>query len=96
MLCCGRTTATTGLDDLLDLSSSLPPSSPSYPRYQEYHTDTTVRFVVTLPEDKMREAAEIGFAKKFKVTTDDLTDNPELITEDGWLRVGGRWPTDVV
>jgi len=35
--------------------------------YKEYHTDTTVKFVVTLSEEKMREAEETGFHKKFKL-----------------------------
>ena len=35
--------------------------------YREYHTDTTVRFVVYLTEDKMAEAERIGFHKKFKL-----------------------------
>lgn len=35
--------------------------------YKEYHTDTTVKFVVTLSEQKMKEAEETGFHKKFKL-----------------------------
>ena len=38
-----------------------------YSDYKEYHTDTTVKFVVTLTEDKLREAQEIGIHKKFKL-----------------------------
>ena len=38
-----------------------------YSDYKEYHTDTTVKFVVTLSEQKMKEAEEIGFHKKFKL-----------------------------
>ena len=38
-----------------------------YSDYKEYHTDTTVKFVVTLTEQKMVEAAETGFHKKFKL-----------------------------
>ena len=35
--------------------------------YKEYHTDTTVKFVVTLSEQKMSEAEKAGFYKKFKL-----------------------------
>ena len=35
--------------------------------YKEYHTDTTVRFVVNLGAEKMSQAEKIGFHKKFKL-----------------------------
>lgn len=35
--------------------------------YKEYHTDTTVKFVVTLSEQRMMEAEREGFHKKFKL-----------------------------
>ena len=35
--------------------------------YKEYHTDTTVKFVVTLSEQRMLEAEREGFHKKFKL-----------------------------
>lgn len=43
--------------------------------YKEYHTDTTVKFVVTLSEQKMKEAEEIGFHKKFKLESSLSTGN---------------------
>lgn len=46
-----------------------------YSDYKEYHTDTTVKFVVTLSEQKMKEAEEIGFHKKFKLETSLSTGN---------------------
>ena len=35
--------------------------------YKEYHTDTTVKFLVTLSEQRMLEAEREGFHKKFKL-----------------------------
>lgn len=35
--------------------------------FKEYHTDTTVRFVVKMPEAKLREAEAAGFHKVFKL-----------------------------
>ena len=32
-----------------------------------YHTDTTVKFVVTLSQEKMKEVERIGFHKKLKL-----------------------------
>lgn len=46
-----------------------------YSDYKEYHTDTTVKFVVTLTEDKLREAQEIGIHKKFKLESSINTSN---------------------
>ena len=43
--------------------------------YKEYHTDTTVKFVITLSEQKMKEAEEIGFHKKFKLESSVNTGN---------------------
>ena len=46
-----------------------------YSDYKEYHTDSTVKFVVTLTEDKLREAQEIGIHKKFKLESSINTSN---------------------
>lgn len=35
--------------------------------YKEYHTDTTVRFVVNMTTAKMEEAVSVGLYKKFKL-----------------------------
>uniref|UniRef100_A0A8C7QEQ9 DNA topoisomerase 2 n=1 Tax=Oncorhynchus mykiss TaxID=8022 RepID=A0A8C7QEQ9_ONCMY len=35
--------------------------------YKEYHTDTTVRFVVTMTEERLREAEAAGLHKVFKL-----------------------------
>lgn len=37
--------------------------------YKEYHTDTTVRFVVKMTEDKLAEAEAVGLHKVFKLQT---------------------------
>lgn len=37
--------------------------------FKEYHTDTTVRFVVTMSEEKLREAEHAGLHKVFKLQT---------------------------
>lgn len=37
--------------------------------FREYHTDTTVRFVVKMPEEKLREAEAAGLHKVFKLQT---------------------------
>jgi len=44
-------------------------ATPFITDYKEHHTDSSVHFVVTLPEDKMREALAAGLHSKFKVTT---------------------------
>ncbi|XP_077481535.1 DNA topoisomerase 2-alpha [Stigmatopora argus] len=35
--------------------------------YKEYHTDTTVRFVITMTEEKLRESEAVGLHKVFKL-----------------------------
>ena len=42
---------------------------PFIQEYREYHTDTTVKFIVTLSQEKMLEAERIGIHKKFKLET---------------------------
>lgn len=37
--------------------------------FKEYHTDTTVRFVVKMSEEKLREAEHAGLHKVFKLQT---------------------------
>ena len=51
------------------------PLFPSSSDYKEYHTDTTVKFVVTLSQEKMQEAERIGFHKKFKLESSLNTSN---------------------
>jgi DNA topoisomerase-2 len=54
--------------------------------YKEYHTDTTVKFVVTLTEQKMVEAAETGFHKKFKLEGALSINNMVLFDANGCLK----------
>lgn len=35
--------------------------------YKEYHTDTTVRFVISMAAEKMQAASSAGLFKKFKL-----------------------------
>lgn len=35
--------------------------------YREYHTDTTVKFVVKMTEEKLAEAERVGLHKVFKL-----------------------------
>ena len=58
----------------------------SYRDYKEYHTDTTVKFVVTLSADKMMEAEAVGFHKKFKLESSLNTSNLVLFDRDGCLK----------
>lgn len=44
-------------------------ATPFITEYKEHHTDSSVHFVVTLPEGKMREALAAGLHAKFKLTS---------------------------
>ena len=63
------------------LLPSFPPALPSSSDYKEYHTDTTVKFVVTLSQEKMQEVERIGFHKKFKLESSLNTSN--MVRDDG-------------
>ena len=54
--------------------------------YKEYHTDTTVKFVVTLSAEKMQEAESVGFHKKFKMEGSLNTSNLVLFDHNGCLK----------
>lgn len=43
--------------------------------YKEYHTDTTVRFLITMAEDKLAAAEHSGLHKKFKLESNVNTSN---------------------
>ena len=43
--------------------------------YKEYHTDTTVRFVVNVTAAKTEKAAVVGLYKKFKMESSISTAN---------------------
>ncbi|XP_035221967.1 DNA topoisomerase 2-alpha-like [Stegodyphus dumicola] len=54
--------------------------------YKEYHTDTTVRFVVTMTPEKMAEARNQGLHKAFKLQTTIATSSMVLFDNKGCLR----------
>ena len=43
--------------------------------YKDYYTDTTVKFVLSLTEDKLAEAEQAGLHKKFKLEAAINTSN---------------------
>ncbi|XP_031551314.1 DNA topoisomerase 2-alpha-like isoform X2 [Actinia tenebrosa] len=54
--------------------------------YKEYHTDTSVRFVITMAEDKLAEAEQFGLHKKFKLESNINTSNMVLFDAYGCLK----------
>lgn len=62
------------------------PKEPSIKDYKEYHTDTTVRFEITMSEEQMAAAEAIGFTKKFKLESSTTTSNMTLFDSEGRLK----------
>ncbi|KAI1292341.1 DNA topoisomerase 2-beta [Halotydeus destructor] len=54
--------------------------------YKEYHTDATIRFVITLPEANLRKAEAQGIHKTFKVQTTFTTSSMVLFDHNGCLK----------
>ncbi|XP_023226762.1 DNA topoisomerase 2-alpha-like isoform X2 [Centruroides sculpturatus] len=54
--------------------------------YKEYHTDSTVRFVVTMNEEKLSKSEEQGLHKVFKLQTTLSTSSMVLFDHKGCLR----------
>ena len=54
--------------------------------YKEYHTDTSVRFVITMPEENLAMAQETGLYKTFKLLTTMSTTNMHLFSSDGVIK----------
>ncbi|KAK8401478.1 hypothetical protein O3P69_001004 [Scylla paramamosain] len=54
--------------------------------YKEYHTDTTVRFVVSMTEDKFQKALADGMHKVFKLQGSLTTSSMVLFDHNGVLR----------
>ncbi|XP_061666786.1 DNA topoisomerase 2-alpha [Syngnathoides biaculeatus] len=52
------------LEPMLNGTEKVPPLITDY---KEYHTDTTVRFVIKMTEEKLREAEAMGLHKVFKL-----------------------------
>jgi len=62
------------------------PKAPSIKDFKEYHTDTTVKFVVSLSEEQMKAAETCGLSKKFKMDTTITTSNMVLFDSEGRLK----------
>ncbi|VDK26248.1 unnamed protein product, partial [Anisakis simplex] len=54
--------------------------------YKEYHTDATVRFVIKMTKEKLREAEMEGLHKVFKLQTAINTTSMVLFDAAGCLR----------
>ncbi|KAL1432034.1 hypothetical protein MTO96_013397 [Rhipicephalus appendiculatus] len=80
------------LETMLHGTEKVPPLISDY---KEYHTDTTVRFVVTMAEDKLAKAREEGLHKAFKLQTSLTTSSMVLFDSKGVLRTF-RTPEDIL
>ena len=45
------------------------PCAPSIKEFKEYHTDTTVKFVITMTDEQFAQAHAVGLEKKFKLSS---------------------------
>jgi DNA topoisomerase-2 len=56
--------------------------------FKENHTDTTVLFTVTLPQDKMAESLQDkgGLVKRFKLESSIATSNMHMFDFSGQIR----------
>ncbi|KAL3855352.1 hypothetical protein ACJMK2_014568 [Sinanodonta woodiana] len=54
--------------------------------YKEYHTDTTVKFVVKMSPDKLAQAEEQGLHKVFKLQTSISTSSMVLFDHNGCIK----------
>ncbi|KAI9145964.1 DNA topoisomerase [Paraphysoderma sedebokerense] len=54
--------------------------------YKEYHTDSTVHFIVSLTEENMMKAEVEGLEKKFKLSTTMTTSNMVCFDEEGRIK----------
>ena len=54
--------------------------------YKEYHTDSSVHFVITLTEANMAKAEAEGLEKKFKIATSLSTSNMVCFDDQGRIR----------
>lgn len=70
------------LEAMLHGSDKVPPLITDY---KEYHTDTTVRFVVTMSEEKLSKARDEGLHKVFKLQTSLTTSSMVLFDSKGVL-----------
>lgn len=63
--------------------------------YKEYHTDTTVRFVISMTEERLSRAREDGLHKVFKLQASLTTSSMVLFDSKGVLRTF-RSPEDIL
>ncbi|XP_077315975.1 DNA topoisomerase 2-alpha isoform X2 [Lithobates pipiens] len=54
--------------------------------YKEYHTDTTVKFIIKMTEEKLAEAEAVGLHKVFKLQTPLTCNSMVLFDHTGCLR----------
>ncbi|KAJ9111708.1 hypothetical protein QFC19_001068 [Naganishia cerealis] len=54
--------------------------------YKEYHTDTTVHFIVTMSEAELKKAEEEGLEKRFKLVTQISTSNMVCFDLNGKIK----------
>uniref|UniRef100_A0A8C3V2B1 DNA topoisomerase 2 n=1 Tax=Catharus ustulatus TaxID=91951 RepID=A0A8C3V2B1_CATUS len=71
------------LEPMLNGTEKTPPLITDY---KEYHTDTTVRFVVKMTEDKLAEAEAVGLHKVFKLQTTLTCNSMVLFDHVGFLK----------
>uniref|UniRef100_A0A8D2MJE2 DNA topoisomerase 2 n=1 Tax=Zonotrichia albicollis TaxID=44394 RepID=A0A8D2MJE2_ZONAL len=71
------------LEPMLNGTEKTPPLITDY---KEYHTDTTVRFVVKMTEDKLAEAEAVGLHKVFKLQTSLTCNSMVLFDHVGFLK----------
>lgn len=63
--------------------------------YKEHHTDTTVHFVITMPEKNLEAAQREGIYKKFKLLSTIQTSNMHLFSADGQIKKYAS-PEDII
>ncbi|XP_009992519.1 PREDICTED: DNA topoisomerase 2-alpha [Chaetura pelagica] len=71
------------LEPMLNGTEKTPPLITDY---KEYHTDTTVKFVVKMTEQKLAEATEVGLHKVFKLQTNLTCNSMVLFDHVGFLK----------
>nr|5GWK_A Chain A, DNA topoisomerase 2-alpha [Homo sapiens]5GWK_B Chain B, DNA topoisomerase 2-alpha [Homo sapiens] len=71
------------LEPMLNGTEKTPPLITDY---REYHTDTTVKFVVKMTEEKLAEAERVGLHKVFKLQTSLTCNSMVLFDHVGCLK----------
>ncbi|XP_009700105.1 PREDICTED: DNA topoisomerase 2-alpha, partial [Cariama cristata] len=71
------------LEPMLNGTEKTPPLITDY---KEYHTDTTVKFVVKMTEEKLAEAEAVGLHKVFKLQTNLTCNSMVLFDHVGFLK----------